>query len=319
MIKIVLGLLLASVALALPLSAQTSAKAGTPVRAAGQILATRVRGSVSVTDTSTGVTSVLHDGDKLTEKHTVTTAKGGAVILIFSNGATVSMSEESVLNIEEFQQDPFGGPVKISDLKKEPTTSITKLNMTRGDIVGKVVHLNIDGGSEFTVVTPVGAAGIRGTTFEIVFIPDGNGNATFAIRTADGRVVFGTIALPVPVPAGQQISGTIQVTSNANGSVTPNSTPTAATMTTQNIPTADLATITAAAQAIVDTVTNTTVTLTTTNTTTTTSTQGGTTTTTVTTTTATADPSAPVPVPRLLTTLDGTIPTPSPNPTPTGQ
>ena len=54
MIKIVLGFLLASVALALPLSAQTSAKAATPVRAAGQILATRVRGSVSVTDTSEG-------------------------------------------------------------------------------------------------------------------------------------------------------------------------------------------------------------------------------------------------------------------------
>ena len=315
MIKIVLGLLLASVALALPLSAQTGAKASTPVRAAGQILATRVRGSVSVLDTSTGVTSVLHEGDKLTEKHTVTTATGGAVILIFSNGATVSMSEESVLNIEEFQQDPFGGPVKVSDLKKEPTTSITKLNMTRGDIVGKVVHLNIDGGSEFTVVTPVGAAGIRGTTFEITFVPDGNGNATFKIVTSEGRVVFGTIALPVSVPAGQEIKGTIQVTSNADGSVTPtSSTPPAATMTTQNIPVADLVTITAAAQAIVDTVTSTPVTLTTTNTTTTSSTQGTTTTTTTTTTTVTTTPSTPVPVPRLLTTLDGTVPTPTPTP-----
>ena len=302
---LILALLFASVALVTPLAAQTSAPSGAPARAAGQILATRVRGNVSVTDTLTGVTSALHDGDKLTEKHTVTTSKTGAVILIFSNGATVSVTEDSVLSIEEFQQDPFSGPVKVSDLKNEPTTSITKLNMTRGDLVGKVVHLNIDGGSEFTVVTPVGAAGIRGTTFEITFRPDGNGGAVFSLRTSDGRVVFGTVALPVSVPAGQQISTVVQVNTSPDGTVTP-TTPIAGTMTTVNIPAADLVVISAAAQAIVDTVTNTNVTLTTTNITTTSTTTSQGTTTTTTTTTTTNTPSTPLPPVKITTVGDGT-------------
>ena len=57
-------------------------------------------------------------------------------------------------------------------MKQEPGTSVTKLNLTRGELVGRVVHLNVDKGSEFTVRTPVGAAGIRGTIFRIIFRPD---------------------------------------------------------------------------------------------------------------------------------------------------
>ena len=75
-------------------------------------------------------------------------------------------------------------------MKQEPGTSTTKLNLSKGELVGKVVHLNVDKGSEFTVQTPVGAAGIRGTTFRIIFRPGPDGKAFFSVTTADGRVVF---------------------------------------------------------------------------------------------------------------------------------
>ena len=226
----------------------------------------------------------LHDNDVVHENETVTTSANGTVILLFSNGATVSITEDSELNIEEFEQDPFTSPTKISDMKKEPTTSVTKLNMTRGEMVGKVAHLNVDGGSEFTINTPVGAAGIRGTTFQIKFRLNKDGTATFSLRTADGIVTFRTVALPVPVavPAGKEI---LTVTTASNSGAGTASSPTAANLQVTNIPAADLAIITQAAQTIVDAVSTSTVVIaTTTNTTTTTNPTTGTTTTTTTTT-----------------------------------
>ena len=144
------------------------------------------------------------------------TAPGASVILIFSNGATVDVAPDSTLKIDEFEQDPFGADVKVADLKQEPGTSTTRLNLTKGALVGKVVHLNVDKGSEFTVATPVGAAGIRGTTFQIVYRPGPNGTALFSVVTAEGQVVFtGTApgSTPVDISAGQQIVVTFDVDS----------------------------------------------------------------------------------------------------------
>ena len=118
----------------------------------------------------------------------MTTAPGAIAILVFSNGATVNVAEDSTLDIvDQFEQDPFAQDLKISDMKHEEGTSTTKLSLARGELVGKVVHLNVDKGSEFTVQTPVGAAGIRGTTFRIVFKPAKNGKVFFVVTTTEER------------------------------------------------------------------------------------------------------------------------------------
>jgi hypothetical protein len=58
-------------------------------------------------------------------------------------------------------------------------------------LLGKVAHLKQEQGSYFTVQTPVGAAGIRGTTFRIVFRPTGTGQAfAFSLSTVEGNVNF---------------------------------------------------------------------------------------------------------------------------------
>ncbi len=258
MMKNLFGSLFLMFALVMPMLAQAPAK---PARAPGSIVASRVRGDVSAKNTIDGTVATLHDGDKITENFTVTTAKGGAVILMFSNGATVSMNEDSILNIQEFQQDPFSGPIKLADLKKEPSTSVTKLNMTRGELVGKVVHLNVDGGSEFTIATPVGAAGIRGTTFQITFVPDGNGNATFSLMTTEGAVLFTkTGSVPLSVTTGLQIAATVTVNDTTKTGTATATLP--STTTTTAISAADLASIAAAAQTIITTVTNSNITVT---------------------------------------------------------
>ncbi|HEY5080209.1 MAG TPA: hypothetical protein VII43_10190, partial [Opitutaceae bacterium] len=69
-------------------------------------------------------------------------------------------------------------------------------------------------GSEFTVQTPVGAAGIRGTTFRIIFRPGPDGKAFFSVVTTDGRVVFrGVTSTPVNIPAGTKVVVTFDVSS----------------------------------------------------------------------------------------------------------
>jgi hypothetical protein len=187
------------------------ADAGARVR--GQIVVAKIEGVVTATPDSGGDKRTLHEGDVISDQYKVQTAVGALAILAFSNGATIDLSGDTVLDIQQFEQDPFSGTIKASDMKAEPSTSETRLNLVRGDLVTKVVHLNIDRGSEFVVNTAVGAAGIRGTTFRIIFRPAADGTATFSIVTSDGTVVFrGVTTGPVSIPKGHRISSTFTYT-----------------------------------------------------------------------------------------------------------
>lgn len=189
--------------------AQTSAAApAAPAKVRGRIIAARITGHVNAISKADGSSRPLKDGDQIMDQTTVVTAPGAEAILVFSNGATVNVAGDSTLDIDEFMQDPFANDQKVADMTNEPGTSVTKLDLTKGELVGKVVHLNVDKGSEFTVQTPVGAAGIRGTTFRIVFRPDPNnpGKAFFSVVTAEGQVVLrGVTSTPVNIPAGKQV------------------------------------------------------------------------------------------------------------------
>lgn len=123
-------------------------------------------------------------------KARVVTAQGASVVLVFSNGATTQLGSDTDLVIEEFLQDPFAATVKVAEMTGEVTPSRTKLMLNKGELVGNVKKLKYDQGSSFTVQTPVGAAGIRGTTFRIVFRPTTDGKAFFTLTTATGQVDF---------------------------------------------------------------------------------------------------------------------------------
>lgn len=202
-----------------------SAAFGAAAQAPGQIKAMRVRGDVFATVKATQVRSALADNAFITEGTTVTTAKGASVVLVFSNGATINLGTDSALDIDRFTQEPFTTNFNAATVTEEPTTSTTRLNLTHGELVSKVAKLHQSGGSSFQVSTPVGAAGIRGTTFRIVYIPDGAGHATFTLTTLEGNVAVtlatGTVnAAPVTVTNGQEVSVAATVTTDAAGNVT---------------------------------------------------------------------------------------------------
>ncbi len=154
---------------------------------------------------------MLHDGDQVSDQTTIVTDPGAGVILVFSNGATVDISGDSRLDIDEFEQDPFSVDLKASDLKQEPATSVTKLSMTKGELVGRIAHLNVDRGSEFTVRNPVGAAGIRGTFFRHLFRPGKDHKAHLSLETFEGLIVFTGLATgPVSIGAGHKFEATLE-------------------------------------------------------------------------------------------------------------
>jgi hypothetical protein len=274
MIKHFVGCLLLACLLVSPLLAQTPA--GKPGQVPGFIVATHVKGEVTAKDLGTGETVALAENQRIRENFVVTTSKTGSVILIFENGATVAVQEDSELDIQKFEMDPFNGPeTKVADLTKEPTVSTTNLSMPRGKLVGKVVHLNYDGGSEFTIATPVGAAGIRGTTFYLNFTPNSDGTALFQLVTSDGTVLFTAPASVqgIPVPTGKQVSTVVTLTQTSQPGQ-PATYASTGTIASSDVPSATLAQIAAVAQTIIDTELNSNITLTSTSTSTGTSTSG---------------------------------------------
>ena len=152
---------------------------------------------------------------RILENNTViTTGEGSSVILVFSNGATINVKADSVLNIKTFRQDPFAGSYDPSTATDEPAaTSRTEIFLERGELVGNVKKLNPK--STFNVATPAGAAGIRGTTFRVVFRPTGTGQAFFSVTTLEGDVgvttADGTVAVPIGVLDGQEIEILVDV------------------------------------------------------------------------------------------------------------
>jgi FecR protein len=307
--------------------AEASAQAPAPAAAApapvrgveGAIYAKRVRGTVTAQDNATKATRPLKEGDEIKQGVTVITGKSrdSSVVLVFSNGAKVNLAADSILNIEEYLTESSTEQIDVATLVAEPNSSSTKLHLAQGELVGNVVKLNRDRGSQFIVQTPVGAAGIRGTTFRVTFRPDpaNPGHYTFSVSKPEGNVnvtmqgATGTVSAPVSVADNREVVVSVQGTVNATtGQITVTAPP---QIITQSIPPTTAAIITTAAvqaveaaQAVVVPPTPTTTTPTTTTpapttpapTDSTTTTTPSTTTPTPTTPTTTPAPPAPPPV-----------------------
>src|SRR6478735_1902520 len=176
----------------------------------GAIKAAKVTGAVSRVD-GTGVTSAVTDGSALSESDTIITGADSGVVLVFMNGSSVKLGGNSRLLVEQFKMDPLAGDINIATLKKEPSVSQTTLNLAYGELVGDVKKLNKS--SSYNIKTAVGAAGIRGTIYRVVFLPAANGQpAMFQLSTAEGLVVFtAPTGATTDVAQGSEIVATVDV------------------------------------------------------------------------------------------------------------
>lgn len=187
----------------------------------GVIKASNVRGDVRKVNLADQSEVALRNGDTLSQHNAIVTGQGeSSVVLVFANGSTVRVGHGSRLEIREFLMDPLAEDIpSVAALAREPTKSRTDLRLEFGEMVGNVKTLNHADGSTFSVSTPAGAAGIRGTTFRIVYRPTGNGQAfNFQLSTSEGVVVYqGTTNFgqtEIPVPVGREVALTAQVDPN---------------------------------------------------------------------------------------------------------
>ena len=222
----------------------------------GRIVLARVTGTVTLTNKADNSTRPAVNNEQIAAGYVVTTAPEASVVLVFSNGSTVNLRGDSQLDIETFLQDPFADDFRITEATAEPSTSTTRLNLSRGELIGQVKTLNSSGGSTFVIQTPVGAAGIRGTTFRIVFRPDGAGNAFFALTTVEGNVVLARGGVDIPVAAlnnqTQEISIQVDVSVDATTGVVTVTTPAGQSFTVQPAAAATTASVVQAVQQVVE-------------------------------------------------------------------
>ena len=190
----VLALLLAGAGvLCPPLRADTKEPAN--------VIAVQVHGTVSVVHGKTAAPLAVKDNDALAAGDIVETAPLSSVVLVLPNGSVVSLRERSRLAITLVLQSPFAAPdlVVYDNLKPEPSTSSTSLELMFGELVAQVRKLV--SGSDLAIKTPVGTATVKGTEFGITYSEDTAGEANYRLSTATGLVVF-SLTGGKPVEAG---------------------------------------------------------------------------------------------------------------------
>lgn len=173
----------------------------------GQIKAVCVIGDVNAVNQDDKTVTPLHNDDLLFQNYTIKTADNASIVLVFSSGSTVRLGADTEMSISEFLQAPFPDEqLAVGKLENEPGPSSTKLRLVHGEITGHVLKLHAQ--SAYTVYTPIGAAGIRGTTFRHVYRPVPNGTALFASATDEGEVAFtGLDGQVTSIPAAVELSG----------------------------------------------------------------------------------------------------------------
>jgi hypothetical protein len=150
---------------------------------------------------------------------TVVTSAGARVGLAFSNGSLFEVSENSKFSVQEYLQEPWKfSAEEWRTLEAEPTKSRTKAFIEYGELVVKVRTLAAD--SSMQISSPLGVAGIRGTTFRVRVArnPDGS-TRSVTVQLVEGRVDFipqGTNEATTVTPGS---SITVNVTTGPDGQI----------------------------------------------------------------------------------------------------
>ncbi|WOO41417.1 FecR family protein [Rubellicoccus peritrichatus] len=204
-----------------------SALFNSALAADGTIKAFLVQGNVKIVDNESGRSTPLKRGQTFGDGFTVITESDSSALLLFSNGSAVNVTPDSSLELKEFTQDSANTNIS---LQPETSASKTDLKLDYGGIIGEVKKLNPS--SSYTVSTPAGSAGIRGTTYE-VYYSEATGETT--IRTIEGTVVASFEGNVLNVPAGENV----QVNESGLGQLAANNPQ--QTLATQRIMAASLA------------------------------------------------------------------------------
>jgi hypothetical protein len=190
----------------LGLSLLASASLGAALQK-GVVEAGKVRGQVTLKDAS-GRSANLTTGATFREGHFVETGANSSAELILSNGATLVVSAETLVELKVFSQvaSKLIVPGKYRELSEEPSPSVVQFDLHRGKITGEARKLNPS--TQFTVKTPVGLTRIRGTVWTDEYIYDINNQlGTQTTNCVKGAIEVNDLEgnLPIPAVGGEQV------------------------------------------------------------------------------------------------------------------
>lgn len=159
------------------------ARAQTATLPPGLILVAQVSGG-NASQMAGAVEKPLQVNEKVELGAVVSTGKSVSVsvVLVFSNGATLQLSADTALRVDEFRQEPLVTAVRVADLVTEPTRSNVSLTVLRGVVTGKVPELRRDLGSHFTVRAGEKQVDVAASTFRVSLRPDSAAGAVPVIH-----------------------------------------------------------------------------------------------------------------------------------------
>ncbi len=174
----------------------------------GKVEVGLVKGTATLIDPQ-AAKKALASGLVFQEGYTVETNLQSTAELILSNGSTLIVSPNTLLEVRTFKQVSSSLIIEGSyqKLDREPSPSVTEIEVKRGKVLGEVRKLNPM--SSYTIKTPVGVARIRGTLYEVGYEEDKKGMATMTVGCVRGSVeatVFASSSGPVSVAPGQQVT-----------------------------------------------------------------------------------------------------------------
>ncbi len=165
---------------------------------------TEVRGDVFCQKEGTTAREKVTGKKQIFQQTRIITGKKSRAVLLFANGACLSLGEDSDLLINEFRQaggfdldlSPGDGKtvvdgtvIPLGSIPREPSYSRTKIFLASGTMYAQVKKLRKK--STFFSSTPVGTAKIIGTTWrETVHIASDNVNLNVKIELQEGLIDF---------------------------------------------------------------------------------------------------------------------------------
>ncbi len=176
----------------------------------GKVQVGKVTGTATLIDAKSQ-RKPLETGAVFQEGSRVETGVDSTAELVFSNGASLVLTPSTLLELRTFRQVASAG---ITDpyrqIEKDPSPSVTEVEVPRGKVIGEVRKLNAL--STFSVKTPAGLVRIRGTVFSIEYRvgPDGIGKIVVScVRGSVETTVYSANVGPVTVDPGMQTSSSV--------------------------------------------------------------------------------------------------------------
>ena len=176
----------------------------------GKVQVGKVTGTATLIDAKSQ-RKPLESGAVFQEGSRVETGVDSTAELVFSNGASLVLTPGTLLELRTFRQVPSAG---ITDpyrqIEKDPSPSVTEVEVPRGKVIGEVRKLNAL--STFSVKTPAGLVRIRGTVFSVEYRvgPDGIGKIVVScVRGSVETTVYSANVGPVAVDPGMQTASSV--------------------------------------------------------------------------------------------------------------